>query len=238
MKPKLTVAGLLIFAIFGGCSQAVAQAPPSSPTAKPISVEMTERCPTVIIYQRGAADGFTPGTDPVYPSLALDAFLQSISLPGLPAVPYDDASGCDHPFGDTFNLDECVLCCGICSATLEITMSGCGSALDCNDSVTVGQAPFNLSGGYVIWNGYINGIGCPGNPPIGVDDPPPSLERRSPDYQQARRLSSLSPTIVKTIQLDPRKLAELVCKRHVKQLDVYVQDDEKIDFMRLIITKP
>lgn len=237
MKATITTVCVLMFLTFG-VSQVVAQAAPSPP-ARPIGLETADRCPTVIIYQRGAADSFAPGPDPVHPSLALDAFLHSVALPGHPPVAYDDASDCDHAFGDSFNLDECVLCCGICSATLEITLRGCGSGLDCNDSITVGQAPFNLSGGYVIWNGYINGTGCPNDPPLDPSGTPPSVDLvRAPGNRPTRRVSSPSSTIVKTIQLDPRKLAELVCRRHVKELDVYIEDDQIIDFMRLIITKP
>lgn len=237
MKMKQVLAVLLTVAAFSA-SGVVAQTPPPP---RPITVENPERCPRTIIYQRGNADGFAPGIDPVHPSLALSTFLTSAAMPGHPDVAYDDASDCDHHFGDTFDLDECVLCCGVCSATLEITLRGCGSALDCNDSITVGQAPFN-AGGYVVWNGYINGAGCPGGGPVGPNDPPPlsDLARGATKTQTARLANggTSASTVVRTIQLDPRKLAELVCKRHVNQLDVYIQDDQVVDFMRLIITKP
>src|SRR5436305_705541 len=129
--------------------------------------------PTVIVYETGIADNFALPANPVHPSLALDAFLQATTIPGYPPVAYDENGQCDHHFGDSFKLDSCNICCGICSATLEITMHGCGSGLDCNDSITVGQAPFN-NGGVVLWNGYVNGTGCPNdppNPPIGSTRP-------------------------------------------------------------------
>lgn len=243
MNAKLTTMVCLLIVLTFGVSQVVGQAVPTPqpPPVRPIVVATPDLCPTVIIYQRGAADGFAPGIDPVHPSLALSAFLSSIALPGHPPVAYDDAADCDHPFGDSFKLDECVFCCGICSATLEVTLRGCGSALDCNDSITVGQAPFNSSSGYVVWNGYINGTGCPSDPPLDPSGTPPNVDLvRAPGNGAVirRAVSPTTSTIVKTIQLDPRRLAELVCHRQVKELDVYIEDDQIIDFMRLIITKP
>lgn len=232
---------ILMFAVFAiallSVPPAIAQKAASpAPPIRPIPVVIVEQlCPTVIVYQRGVADNFLSGPDPVNPSLALSAFLTSIANPSFPPVAYDENANCDHPFGDSFKLDSCVFCCGICSATLEITLRGCGSALDCNDSITVGQAPFNGPGGYVLWNGYIDPNGCP-NGPIGPDDPPPTESKRTAAY--ARGPTSPSATIVKTIPLDPRRIAELICQRKIATLDVYVQDDQSVDSMRLIITKP
>ena len=50
--------------------------------------------------------------------------------------------------------------------------------------------------------------------------------------------TTVQPTIVKKIELDPRKLEELVCDRKMRYLDVYIQDDQVVDSMRLVITKP
>jgi hypothetical protein len=209
-----------------------------SPTApvKPIPVEIVEQlCPTVIVYQRGVADNFLPGPDAVSPSLALSAFLTSIANPGFPPVAYDENANCDHPFGDSFKIDSCVFCCGICSATLEITLRGCGSGADCNDSITIGQAPFNGPGGYILFNGYIDPNACPTGP-VGPDTAPPAEVRKS--VADTQRALSPSAPIVKKIPLDPRRLAELICQRKITTLDVYVQDDQIVDSMRLIITKP
>ncbi len=195
------------------------------------------RCPTVIVYEGGIADNFQLPADPTHRSLALDAFLQATAIPQFPPVGYDENGECDHHFGDSFKIDSCTICCGICSATLEITMHGCGSGLDCNDSITVGQAPFNNGGGMVLWNGYVNGTGCPGGPGGPIDTPLPTNTRAKADSAPKGPVVG-SATIVKKIELDPRKLEELVCERKVKYLDVYIQDDQVIDSMRLVITKP
>lgn len=184
-------------------------------------------CGTVVVYELGKADNFAPGPDPVSPSLALDALLHQGNQ-----VRYDEGT-CDHSFGDSFKLDPCVFCCGICSATLEITMHGCGSALDCNDYISVGQVPFNNPGGFLLWGGYVSEPHCGGG---GDPTLPDDI-----DSQMGRAQSTSKPvpaTIVKTIQLDPRKVAELICERKIKTLDVYVEDDQIVDSMRLIITKP
>ena len=220
------------------CLNAVAQtrAPLPNPTPVPIPIDRVQyRCPTVIVYENGLADNFALPADPVHPSLALDAFLQATAIPGLPPVAYDENGECDHHFGDSFKIDSCNICCGICSATLEITMRGCGGSIECNDSITVGVAPFNTAGGVVLWNGYVNGIGCPGDPgPVPVNPTKPDVNAAT----TKRPSGPISPTIVKKIELDPRKLEELICERHIHYLDVYVQDDQVIDSMRLVITKP
>jgi hypothetical protein len=227
------------FAAFSLCIAFITSNTAAQTTAVPtriiraVPVEIVERrCPTVIVYERGVADAFAPGIDPVYPSLALDTLLQT----GRP-VAYDDVSECDHWFGDSFKLDACVVCCGICSATLEITMRACGSAADCNDVITVGQAPFTGTGGYVIWKGLVDPNGCPGGTgPIPDEVPDPAADRVAPP--PPGRIVTVPPTIVKTIHLDPRKLSELICKRKIDTLDVFIQDDRIVDSMRLIITKP
>lgn len=217
-----------------------AQAPSPVRGRAVVPLEIVERrCPTVIVYERGVSDSFAAPADPVFPSLAMDAFLHT--LPGFPPVAYDENVGCDHAFGDSFKVDACVLCCGLCSATLEITVRGCGSALDCNDSITIGQAPFGVgNAGYVLWNGYIDPNGCPDgvDPAVGNTGPPATERAQQPVKPRMAGSAILSPTIVKKIVLDPRKVAELVCNRKVTELDVYVQDDQSVDSMRLIITKP
>lgn len=212
---------LLILAVFASLG-AAAQNPP-------------RRCPTVIVYEGGIADNFQLPADPTHRSLALDAFLTATALPSLPPVGYDENGECDHHFGDSFRLDSCNFCCGICSATLEITMRGCGGSIECNDSITVGVAPFNTAGGVVLWNGYVNGTGCPNDPgPVPVTPGRPDVLTNA----AKRPNTTVQPTIVKKIELDPRKLEELVCDRKVHYLDVYIQDDQVIDSMRLVITKP
>lgn len=211
-----------------GLSPAVAAPPPQEATAKQLTEDVPEnQCRTVVVYELGKADSYAPGPDPVSPSLALDALLKT----GHP-VRYDEGT-CDHFFGDSFKLDSCVFCCGVCSATLEITMHGCGSALDCNDYIYVGQAPFRGAGGYVLWEGYVNEPHCEGFNPgdvTGVDTVTINSTARRPLPKPA--------TVVKTIQLDPRKVAELLCEHKVSTLDIFIQDDQIVDSMRLVITKP
>ena len=201
--------------------------PTLAPTPRPPEVPRNP-CGTVVVYELGKADNFALPTDPTSPSLALDALLQT-------GHPKDyDAPECDRSFGDSFKLDPCVFCCGICSATLEITLRGCGSALECNDYIYVGQAPFRGSGGYVLWEGYVNEPHCGGTTP-GGPVLPPDLE--SSQTRQTGRRPQQS-VVVKKIELDPRKVAELICRREIDTLDIHVQDDQIVDSVRLVITKP
>lgn len=235
----LRLIGVAVIAAIPALLSAAEQtSPQQTRTTRTIPVAIVEtRCPTVVVYERGIADAFQSPADPAFPSLALDAFLHG--TPVRPIVAYDEGY-CDHYFGDTFKLDECVVCCGICSATLEITMHGCGSGLDCNDTLIVGEAPFGRGGvGYIIWSGYIDPTPCPTGGGTGPDDiPDAATDRARPNTDSRAQPSSVPPTVVKTFALDPRKIAELICKRKVTSLDVFVQDDQIIDSMRLIITKP
>lgn len=193
------------------------------------------RCHNVVIYQRGIADNFALPADPVYPSAALATLLA-----GGPHVAYDQGN-CDVWFGDTFNLDSCVLCGDICSVVLEITLRSCGSSLDCNDEITVGQAPFGKGGaGFVVTQTPVNSGGCPGGTGGGGSH---STDTAATGRAMARPASpspalTQGPTVVKQIPLDLPKLRELVCKRKITALDVFVQDDQVIDSMRLIVTRP
>src|SRR5437763_15567569 len=100
--------------------------------------------------------------------------------------------------------------------------------------MTGGVGPFD-NGGVVLWNDYVNGSGCPNNPgPATVNPTTPDTARRPTDGPNV----SSAPVIVKKIELDPRQIEELVCERKIKYLDVYIQDDQVIDSMRLVITKP
>ena len=207
-----------------------------------VPVEVVERrCPRVITYQGGVADNFAPGIDPAYPSLALDAYLHTSTQP---IVQYDDASNCDHWFGDSFKIDECVVCCGICTAQLEVTYRSCGSALDCNDSIVVGQAPFNAGGGpgYVIFSGYLDANPCVsggGGGGVGPVDVPSTDRASSAAMAMAAGRATATPQpVTRTINLDPRKVMELLCEKKVRFLDVMIQDDRIVDSMRLIISRP
>ena len=202
--------------------------------AVPLDV-VERRCPRVITYEGGVADNFAPGVDPAYPSLALDAYLHTSTQP---VVQYDDQTNCDHWFGDSFRVDECVICCGICSAQLEVTLKSCGSGLDCNDSITIGQAPFNAGPGFVIWSGYVDPNPCP-NPGGGGVGPidVPATDRVTEAAKRAP-MTTTTQTVTRTFSLDPRKVMELVCEKKVRSLDVLIQDDRIIDSMRLIISRP
>ena len=232
MRVKQWVFILFLSTIAMSLAAQVAQTPARA--VRPDGATDTQlHCPTVIVYERGIADNFGGGTDPVAPSLALDALLQTGT-----AVPYDAPAGCDVWFGDSFKVDDCVFCCGICSATLEITMQTCGSSLDCNDAITVGQAPFSGTG-FILWQGLADPNGCPGGP--GPGDPLPVDINPAADRAPAgaaRRTTGQTGSVTRRIPLDPRKLQALVCEKKVRSIDVFVQDDRRIDSMRLIITKP
>jgi hypothetical protein len=219
MKKLIAVLGPLVLSV-PLFAQIVRQPPIGDPVDLP-----NARCHNVVIYQRGIPDNFMPPTDPVYPSAPLAALLA-----GGPHVAYDQPS-CDVWFGDTFNLDSCVLCGDICSATLEITLRSCGSTLDCNDEITVGQAPFGKNGaGYVVTQTPVNSAGCGG----GTHNNTGRMARAA----SASAATTPGPVVVKQVPLDVNKLRELVCKRKVTALDVFIQDDQIIDSMRLVITRP
>ncbi|HEY0159391.1 MAG TPA: hypothetical protein VGF28_19045 [Thermoanaerobaculia bacterium] len=194
---------------------------PANRTSHPVDLPL-QRCPNVLVYHRGAADSFALPIDPAHPGVSLAALLSTGN-----SVAYDDAR-CDVWFGDTFYLDSCVICSDLCSATVEITMRSCGAGRDCNDEITIGQAPFGKGGaGFVLSQSAIDPNGCP-------DD-----EEPVDTTNETKRTHKVpGPVVVKRIALDLPKLRELVCKRKVTALDVLVQDDQIIDSMRLIVTRP
>lgn len=207
--------------VLASLSLSAQTARPANRTSQPVELRL-QRCPNVVVYQRGIADSFASPTDPVHPSVPLAALLST----GTSAA-YDDAR-CDVWFGDTFRLDKCILCSEVCSATLEITMRTCGAGQDCNDEITVGQAPFGKGGaGFMLSQTATDPNGCP-------DDAEPA----DMTNETQRRQKVAGPVVVKRIALDLLKLRELVCQRNVTALDVFVQDDHNVDSMRLIITRP
>lgn len=227
MKKLIAVLGPLMLSV-----PLFAQIVRQTPIAEPVDYPVPPRCHNVVVYQRGLPDNFALPIDPVYPSAPLAAMLA-----GGPHVAYDQAS-CDVWFGDSFNLDGCVVCGDLCGAMLEITLRGCGSSLDCNDEITVGQAPFGKGGaGVLLWQGKVNTAGC-----SGTGGSQPNDHSQGSAGLTGKRAASPASTpgaiLVKQIPLDLDKLRELVCKRRVTALDVFIEDDEIVDSMRLVITRP
>ena len=169
-------------------------------------------CAFETIETGGVDDGFALPTDATHPSPQLAGYLYT-RFP----KDYDDTA-IDHHFGDSFKLNQCLICEQICSAKLEIELQGSGG-LDCNDSIFAGEA-----GGFAVYSDYIYpGGDCSG--PFGGN---------TDVYQQWRRALSAS-TVARTIDLDVKALQELVCDRNYPWLDVIVQDDHAVDSLRLII---
>ncbi|HEX7830381.1 MAG TPA: hypothetical protein VF787_12035 [Thermoanaerobaculia bacterium] len=173
----------------------------------PLAAQSTS-CAFELTLTGGADDGFASPDDPTHRSPGLSNFIVS-RFP----KDYDDMSINRH-FGDSFKLDECMICNQICSATVEIEVQGTGG-LDCNDSLFIGQA-----GGTPIYLQTIIPGGCDSVPATDV-------------YEQW--YAKTSSTSVQSISLDVKALQELVCDNNYPWLDVVVQDDHGVDSIKLII---
>ena len=104
--------------------------------------------------------------------------------------------------------------------------SGCG--LDCNDTITVGQAPFSGTGS-VVTSAQLYGP-CPPPPPDGGTD----------TAATGRRLSAITTggAVTKRFPLDVTKLKALCAKAKGSAfwIDIVVQDDTNVDSIKLILT--
>lgn len=207
--------GLILVAVLGVSAQQVTStiAPPR-PTP-PV-------CPITTIYQGGVADNFGGGPDAAVWSPALTTFLS-----GKATKQYDDPA-CDKWLGQSFRIVKGCICEGICSATLEVTYKSCGSSLDCNDSIQIGQAPF---GAGAIVNAQLYPPGCT----TGGGGTDPNTDTVASEQRKA--LTAGTP-VTKSFRIDPGKLKELCAKTPGAffWLDVAIQDDTIVDSMRLIIT--
>jgi len=122
-----------------------------------------------------------------------------------------------HPAG--YNLDSAnhnfgdsvrICPCEVCSAMLEIRVKPTHDAdIPQNDGYTVGVAPFGHSGGGFIANGNV--------------------------WPQGTSLAEK--TI--TINLNPQQLSRILCDQKPDHwLDVYVQDDTMVKWIKLTLTHP
>lgn len=175
----------------------------------PLAAQSTG-CAFETIHTGGADDAFALPADVPHRSPDLINYL-------VPRNPKDyDDTAIDRHFGESFKLDQCLICTQICSAKLEIELQGSGG-LDCNDSLFAGRA-----GGMAVYSDYIYpGGDCSG--PAGGGDV----------YTHWKR--AVTATTVRTIELDVKTLQELVCDLDYPWLDVVVQDDHAVDSLRLII---
>ena len=167
-------------------------------------------CAFETIRTGGVDDAFLLPADPVHRSPGLAAYLATRNPKS-----YDDTT-IDRHFGDSFKLDECLICESMCAATLEIELQGSGG-LDCNDSLFVGEA-----GGLAVYSQSIKPGGC-------------EFQQVPSDTYAFWRVGLLEESTVRTIDLDVGALQELVCNRGYRWLDVIVQDDHAVDSMRLVI---
>ena len=209
----------ILFGVFIGGSlyaQSRGGPPPPPPGPGPVLV----LCPVTTTLHGGIADSFALPADTVQQSSALVSFLS-----GLSTRQYDE-EGCDRFLGQSFTVSTCVFCQSICSAELEITYKTCGSPLACNDTVTVGRAPF--AAGDVITTATLHPA-CRTNDPFGPL-PIESFVRFDPSIPPG--------PVVRRIPLDVDKLKQLclAASGGPFTIDVIVQDDTVVDSMSLVLT--
>jgi hypothetical protein len=168
-------------------------------------------CPFQTIQTGGVADAFVLPADTTHRSPGLVTFLSTRN-----PKDYDDLT-IDRHFGDSFKLDECLICDSLCSARVEIELQGTGG-LDCNDSIFIGEA-----GGVALWSGPIYFGGC-----FFYDDA--SFNQQYNVWRLAQ-----SPSTTRTIDLDVKALQDLVCNKQYPWLDVVVQDDHGVDSIKLVL---
>lgn len=173
----------------------------------PLAAQSTG-CAFETIFTGGADDAFALPADPVHLSPALGGYI-FVRNPKT----YDDTA-IDRHFGDSFKVDQCLICSQICSAEIEIELQGSGG-LDCNDTLFIGQA-----GGMAVYADTIHPGGC---------------VAEVPDDIMERWKQSVTTSSVRTINLDVKTLQDLVCDLNYPWLDVIVQDDHAVDSIRLIV---
>lgn len=184
------------------------------PAAEKKSVVQTHGgCAYEIIHTGGISDGYTLPTEQRHPSPAVAVFLHQLDKEN--KKDYDDTRP-NLQFGDSFKLDTCTICDQLCGAKLVIEMQG-NDILACNDTMFVGKF-----GGTALFNGPIN-------PALCVDG------ASYPVLEYARWDEVIQDAVVRSIDLDVKKLQDLVCIEGYEFLDVVVQDDHSVDSMRLII---
>ena len=188
--------------------------PPPPPPAR--------QCRVTTTYQGGIPDNFAGGPDPRVWSPALTAYFSN------KATRQYDEDGCDRYLGESFLINKCLICETLCQAEIEVTYKSCGSSLDCNDNITIGQAPFNGTGGTIITSAPLYSPGCTTPTPDGVDTAP------NPNRTVG---TSITPN-TRRFPIDVTKLKALCARTKGASfwLDVVIQDDTNVDSMKLILT--
>jgi hypothetical protein len=175
-------------------------------------------CRITTTYQGGLADNYSGVTvDPRVWSPALTTYAT-----GKPTRQYDEKV-CDKFLGESFLISKCQICETLCTAELEIRYKPSNCGLDCNDTFTVGQAPFNSGTGSEVTVGQLYGP-CP--------PPDPTTDTALPPNGRA---SATTPgaAVTKRFPLDVTKLKALCAKTPGSAfwLDVIVQDDTNVDYI-------
>ncbi len=194
--------------------------PPDFNNILPGPPGLVPMCRTTATYESGYADNFDETFfDFVVESPALATYLSDKSTKG-----YDERS-CNRFFGGSFEVGKCQLCESLCSAELVITYRACeGTDLNCNDSVTVGRAPFTNTG-ITAATAYLYGNNCGG---VGGGT------SSGPVLEYARYDPSV---LTKHVPLDVATLKAMCAQASGSTfwVDVVVQDDTVIDSMRLVL---
>jgi len=182
-------------------------------------------CRITTTYQGGTIDNFANGTDPSVRSPALTAYVNHV---GKPTRQYDEKA-CDKYLADSFLINKCQICETLCAAELEIRYKPSNCGLDCNDTFTVGQAPFTGTGSEVT-------VGQLYPPCI----PPPPNPTDTGTSLPSARANATTPgaAVTQHFPLDVTKLKALCAKTPGSAfwLDVIVQDDTNVDYIKLILT--
>jgi hypothetical protein len=178
-------------------------------------------CRITTTYQGGTADNFTLGPDPRVWSPALATYAT-----GKPSRQYDEKA-CDKFLGESFLINKCQICETLCAAELEIRYKPSNCGLDCNDTFTVGQAPFNGTGS-VVTTGQLYSPCVP---------TPPDTSTSLPDGR-LKATTTPGAAVTQRFPLDVAKLKALCAKTPGSAfwLDVIVQDDTNVDYIKLILT--
>jgi hypothetical protein len=206
------------FFLFCSLSATLAFAQATGKTLPP-----SPNCRITTTYQGGTADNFTGGPDPSVRSPALTTY---VTLVGKPTRQYDEKA-CDKYLAESFLINKCQICETLCTAELEIRYKPSNCGLDCNDTFTVGQAPFTGTGSEVT-------VGQLYSPCVPT---PPGTDTSLPAGGRARATTP-GAAVTQRFPLDVTKLKALCAKTPGSAfwLDVIVQDDTNVDYIKLILT--
>lgn len=194
----------------------------AQPTPKNSPQSLTSgTCRITATYQGGLVDNYGSVADPRVWSPALTTYMS-----GKPTRQYDEKA-CDKILGESFLINKCQVCEMLCTAEVEIRYKPSGCGLDCNDTITIGQAPFTGSG-TILASGQLYSP-CPPPPPDGTD---------TTGTARQANLTTPGAAVTKRFPLDPVKVKALCAKAPGAAfwIDMVVQDDTNVDYIKLILT--